>query len=366
MPCYITHTGCFLPGEPVENNDMERYIGKLWGESKVKRKILAANRITQRYYAQDQHQRATYSVYEMAAQAIANCLAGTSDTRVTYLSAGSTNAPLVGPGLATVIHRQLSEQGILKRPVEINSNSGICSSAAQAFVNAYRAIELGNHHQALCVGSEHPSEILKSSVVRPHYDLLQMYRDVKKSRWFMTVFLRFMLSDGAGAMLLSRQAPESGIGYKVNWTFSQSLAHQSPRCMQLETRSQRLTQDIRVLSEHLGPGVRQFVAAAMAHQDDRLANYQCVLPHISSHFFTRELKAVMREQLQGESKMDFWTNLSTVGNTGSASMYVMLDEYTRTQHPEPGSKILLFVPESGQFNFVLISLTVVGAGDGEV
>jgi len=366
MPCYITHTGCFLPGEPVENDNIEQYIGKLWGESKVKRKILAANRITQRYYAQDQRQRATYSVYEMAALAVEHCLAETTDEQVTYLSAGSTNAPLVGPGLATLVHSQLSEQGVLKRPIEINSNSGICSSAAQAFVNAYRAIELGDHSQALCVGSEHPSEIMKSRVVRPHYDWLQMFRDVKKSRWFMTVFLRFMLSDGAGAFLLSSEEPATGIGYKVNWTFSQSLASQSPLCMKLETKSQRLTQDIKILSENLGPGVRQFVSAAMAHQGDQLANYSCVLPHISSHYFTRELKTVMREQLGGESKIDFWTNLSTVGNTGSASMYVMLDEYTRTQAPKPGARILLFVPESGQFNFVFVSLTVVGTSDGSL
>ena len=42
-----------------------------------------------------------------------------------------------------------------------------------------------------------------------------------------------------------------------------------------------------------------------------------------------------------------------------ASIFVMLDEFRRTTTLRLGQRILLFVPESGQFNFVLIRLTVV-------
>jgi 3-oxoacyl-[acyl-carrier-protein] synthase-3 len=37
----------------------------------------------------------------------------------------------------------------------------------------------------------------------------------------------------------------------------------------------------------------------------------------------------------------------------------MLDEYLKTRPVASGDRILLFVPESGQFNYVLASLTVV-------
>ena len=57
--------------------------------------------------------------------------------------------------------------------------------------------------------------------------------------------------------------------------------------------------------------------------------------------------------------IDYWTNLETSGNTGAASIFIMLDEYTRTNRPEDGDRILLFIPESGQFNFVVISLTAI-------
>ena len=132
---------------------------------------------------------------------------------VTYLSAGSTNTPLVAPGLASLLHAKLSKQGWLQTPVETNSNSGICTSGAQALVNACRAVSSGEHSVALCVGVEQPSAILKSSVVRPPYDLWRMLRDVKRSRWFMTVFLRFMLSDGAGAWLVEDRPSKTGLSF---------------------------------------------------------------------------------------------------------------------------------------------------------
>ena len=38
--CYITSTGSYLPGEPVENKDMNQYLGKVLGEGRVQSKIL--------------------------------------------------------------------------------------------------------------------------------------------------------------------------------------------------------------------------------------------------------------------------------------------------------------------------------------
>ena len=39
----------------------------------------------------------------------------------------------------------------------------------------------------------------------------------------------------------------------------------------------------------------------------------------------------------------------------------MLDEYLKTRPVRSGDRLILFVPESGQFNYVLISLTVVSS-----
>ena len=198
--CYITSTGSYLPGDPVDNKSIAQYLGKLIGEARVKQKILAVNGIRNRYYALDKKQNATHSTYELAAEAVKDCLPHNRDTpTVDYLSAGSTHAPLLAPGFSSLLHDELSKQDIMSHSLEINSNSGICSSGAQAFVNASRAVKSGDANVAICVGVEQPSVALKSKAFRPTYDLRAIFKNLKTSKWFMSTFLRFMLSDGAGA-----------------------------------------------------------------------------------------------------------------------------------------------------------------------
>ena len=57
---------------------------------------------------------------------------------------------------------------------------------------------------------------------------------------------------------------------------------------------------------------------------------------------------------------DRWfSNLETRGNTGSASIFIALEEAWRTGRFAPGETILLAVPESGRFSFAFAHLTVV-------
>jgi 3-oxoacyl-[acyl-carrier-protein] synthase-3 len=172
----------------------------------------------------------------------------------------------------------------------------------------------------------------------------------------MSIFLRSMLSDGAGAFLLEDRQPESGLSFQVNWTYSRSFAHIAPLCMKLENRTLLLSQDVEILSEHLKPCTRKVVEEAFRTHDDDLSSYRCVLPHLSSFFFKRYLLSVLKEFCHGNS-VPYWTNLETAGNTGAASIYLMLDEYARSHPPADGDKLILFIPESGQFNFALVSLT---------
>jgi 3-oxoacyl-[acyl-carrier-protein] synthase-3 len=79
---------------------------------------------------------------------------------------------------------------------------------------------------------------------------------------------------------------------------------------------------------------------------------------MSSYYFEPAVKKIIAE-LSPSGEVPYWTNLRTAGNTGAASIYIMLDEYLKTRPVAPGDRILLFVPESGQFNYVLASLTVV-------
>lgn len=212
------------------------------------------------------------------------------------------------------------------------------------------------------MGTEHASEILKSSAIRPPQDTEMMRQDLQQSEWFMSVFLRFMLSDGAGACLLQNRPASVGTSFEIDWTFSRSFAHEEPLCMKLVNRSSLLSQDVRILSKYFIPSVEKFVGEALQRLGASPAEYHVILPHMSSFYFRRKMERVIRKFTRPESEtVDYWTNLATVGNTGAASIFIMLDEYVRTHSLNSGDRILLFIPESGQFNFVLISLRVVRA-----
>ncbi len=357
--CYITSTGSYLPGAPVDNESIAQYLGTVLGEGRVRRKILNANGIQTRHYALDKNQQATHSLYELAAEAVKNCLGDDKNSlNIDYLSAGTTHAPLLAPGLSSLLHDQLSKDNVISHSLEINSNSGICSSGAQALVNAARAVKSGDARAAICVGVEQSSVGLKSKAFRTIYDIPAILRDVRSSKWFMSVFLRFMLSDGAGAFLLEPQPAEQGHSLKVNWTYSRSFANQAPLCMQLQSDQMILSQDVSILARYMAPLSKKALEGALCEHGESLDNYDMVIPHMSSYYFEPAVKKIM-SKLSPSRQVPYWTNLRTAGNTGAASIFIMLDEYLKTQPVAAGDRLLLFVPESGQFNYVLISLTVV-------
>jgi 3-oxoacyl-[acyl-carrier-protein] synthase-3 len=357
--CYITSTGSFLPGDPIENDDIHRYLGRSIGEGRVRNKILTVNGIQTRHYSLDKKQNPTHSIYELASEAVKDCLSdGQDPSPIDYLSAGTTYAPILAPGLSSLLHDQLSKDKVIDHSLEINSNSGICSSGAQAIVNAARAVKARESKAAICVGVEQSSIGLRSKAFHTTYDIPAILRDVRRSRWFMSVFLRFMLSDGAGAFLIEGQPKARGISLLVNWTYSRSFANEAPLCMQLQSDPIMLRQDVTILAKHMAPLSKKAVEGALCEHAETLDCYKVVLPHMSSYYFEPAVKRIMAE-LSPNRDVPYWTNLRTAGNTGAASIFIMLDEYIKTQPVAAGDRILLFVPESGQFNYVLISLTVV-------
>jgi len=94
MNCYITRTGSFLPGRPIDNDAIERYLGIVEGEEKVKRQVLTANGIQSRYYALNEDQTATHDVYQLAAREVENCVSDAEvELPIMYQSPGRPTRP---------------------------------------------------------------------------------------------------------------------------------------------------------------------------------------------------------------------------------------------------------------------------------
>ncbi len=356
---YITGTGAFLPGDPVDNDTIHRYLGRVLGERRVRDKILRANGIRTRHYALDTAQNATHSVYELASRAVKACLAGRGAApAIDYLAAGSTHAPLLAPGIGSLVHDQLKKDALVDGPIEISSSAGICTSGAQALVHADRAIKSGDVTAAVAVGVEQSSVALKSKAFRPVHDVGAVVRDVRTSQWFMSVFLRFMLSDGAGAFLLEPRPRETGTSLRIDWSYSRSFANEAPLCMYLQSNPIRLSQDVTILARHMEPLALRALEGALVDHKEALTDYTAILPHLSSYYFEPVVQRAIAA-LSPTRRVPYWTNLQSAGNTGAASIFIMLDEYLRTKELRAGDRLLLFIPESGQFNFVILSLTVV-------
>ncbi|PTB90530.1 3-oxoacyl-ACP synthase, partial [Marivirga lumbricoides] len=87
--------------------------------------------------------------------------------------------------------------------------------------------------------------------------------------------------------------------------------------------------------------------------------------HYSSEIFKEPIKELMRKG-GGEIADEKWfSNLSTKGNTGAASIFIMLEELMYSGKLKTGDKILCMVPESGRFVTSFMQLTVEGSAEGE-
>lgn len=357
--CFITRTGAYLPGAPITNDCIQAYMGQVPGEERVRRMILRANGIKTRHYALDKQGNQTDSIYQMASCAVNDCLTpGEDPASIDYLAAGTSLAPIIAPGVSSILHEQLSKDGVVGHSVEITSNSGLCSSGAQPIVNAARAVKAGDARKALAVGIDQPSNHLKAERFAPAGPMPEDKKDMPTSPWFMSVFLRFMLSDGAGAFLIEPEPNPDTLSFKIDWTYSRSFANEAPLCMHMTSKNMILTQDVRILREYIGPLSKRALQGAMERHGETLEAYTMVLPHMSSYFFEADVKQGL-EELSQSGTVPYWSNLATAGNAGAASIYIMLDEYTKTHEVHRGDRFLLYVPESGQFNFVYVSLTVV-------
>lgn len=149
---YITSIGKFLPGTPIDNEEMEEYLGRIGRKSsKSMRRILDQNKIRYRHYAIDKDQKSLYSNAEMATNAIRDALERNQDdlfNQVDFLAVGTTQGDLLVPGFASMVH---AETGL---PVmEIATHHGVCGSGMQAIKNAFLQVQSGEKKAAISCGS---------------------------------------------------------------------------------------------------------------------------------------------------------------------------------------------------------------------
>jgi len=382
---YITAAGAYLPGEPVDNDRMENVLGLIDGKpSRLKKRILKSNGIKTRHYALGEDGQTTELNEELAAKAVHAALANSELTLedVEMLAAGTTQGDVPIPGFASMVHGRLGGP-----PMEILSAGGVCCSSMAALSSAYRAVATQQRKNAVVVGSELVSRSLKGTRFRResndpledgHLDGLRgSYRD------FDADFLRWMLSDGAGSLLLEGKLHGEKPSLRIDWIELKSYANEYETCMytgiahkdspragntwlDLATISEadkaelmRIRQDTGLLPQIVKLSVEEYLRLIKRERivPEELDHILC---HYSSHFFKGEIIKLLDEAHLGIPEEKWFTNLYTKGNTGAASIFIMLEEALNSGRFKKGEKILLMVPESGRFTVSFALLTCVG------
>src|SRR5262249_25070567 len=213
---FITSLGKFLPGPPVSNEEMEDYLGKIFGKrSRARMRILKQNRICSRHYAIDKQQRSLYSNAQMAALAVRDALERTGFALATidFLAAATSQGDFPLPGFASFVHAELGT------PVcEIASHHGVCAGGVAALKHASLQIESGKKVRAVACASEFASRLLKAS----RYEAQS--RVAAEGLSFETEFLRWMLSDGGGAALVEPGPGGGPLALRIEWIELKSYA----------------------------------------------------------------------------------------------------------------------------------------------
>ena len=269
-------------------------------------------------------------------------------------------------------------------PCEVVATAGVCLSGTMSLKYVYMSILSGLAVNGVATGSENVSSIMRAHLFADELESSNKQLTRNPEVAFEKDFLRWMLSDGAGAVWLS-DTPNNDkykISLRIDWIHQKSYAGELDACMYAGAEKQQdgtlrgwreylprewleqsvfsIKQDVKLLNDKIieytvTRPLQELVQQKKVNPDE----IDWFLPHYSSDFFRDKVDAGMH--LAGcEIHQDKWfSNLSTKGNTGSASIYIILEELFHSGRLQKGQRLLCYVPESGRFSTAFMHFTVV-------
>jgi len=173
------------------------------------------------------------------------------------LAAATTQGDYIVPGHATAVHAALGGE-----PIEIASFQSVCASSLMAAKAAWLAVRTGEHEVASACAGEFASRWF-----RPHFYEGTSLVNANGRLRPEAEFLRFTLSDGAGAIVIE-PTPRPG-ALRIRFIDVVSLASRFDPCMwagaALNTRA-----DLKTAWSHAGPRAAHEAGALALLQDFEL------------------------------------------------------------------------------------------------
>jgi 3-oxoacyl-[acyl-carrier-protein] synthase-3 len=371
---FITGTGVFLPGEPVPNDRMEDFIGRIGGRpSSIGQRALRWNGINTRHYALTPAGAPLHSNASMSAAAVMTALqdAGLGRESLQFLATATTQGDLLVPGHASAVHGELGGGAL-----ELASFQSVCVSSLMAAKAAWNAVRTGEAECAVAVASE-----FSSRWFRPGFYEGTALVDAKGRLSMEADFLRWTLSDGAGAVLIEPVRAHARPSLKIEWIDLTSLAGRFDPCMWAGAPIRART-DFKSAWGSAGPQsahgagaiallqdfallkiiVRAWIGVYLEKVDNGRINpgkVDWLLCHYSARSLRHEIVSLLESTRAMIPEEKWFTTLPATGNAGSASIWLMLDALRQAGAAKVGDNILCIVPESGRALVGFMMLEVV-------
>ncbi|ROO52001.1 3-oxoacyl-[acyl-carrier-protein] synthase-3 [Micromonospora sp. Llam0] len=359
MSARILATGSYLPGEPIDNEQLEKLCGPLPAD------VLAGLGVARRHWLVDpatgEHIISNSRMAEAAARvALAKAGLAPQDVDLIVLSTASPEYHL--PTAASYVQEHLG----LQRCATIELRAG-CVGAVQALDIARRQLADGTFRTALVIGAEAISPLLV-----PMYQGLDPLGVRMRDRMSLYNF-----GDGAAAVVLRadpargtgpERAPGLGacvfgtaclgggrkpgmrvVGGGTDLPYSRQLARKRLMDIQLDA------------SGVAGLGPQVFVTALRDMLDRtgwQLSDIDAfVLPEGNAEYFSSELAAAgMSRQDHELVQRRVVENLADVAATGSPAVLLALDAGVAQGRIRPGDTVLLLAIEASRYVYAGLSL----------
>jgi 3-oxoacyl-[acyl-carrier-protein] synthase III len=357
-PVYIAGSSTFLPGDPVPFDDIGRYLGELTESPASVRRWMARTHpvmkelldVKRFHYAIDPLTREfTEDNITMSVKAALGALdsAGMTPSDIDLLCYGSSHQDQM-PTASVRIQEALGIEACDELSIHAN-----CTSAYKALYLAHMLIQNGRNGNALVVSSN-----MASSQLRAEY----YNQDLADKE---SLFLRWFLCDGAGAVIVSNKNQKSH-GFVIEHTSIESVGGKKPSLMydrrpalwlnpktEFSQGLHHLRQNFR---NELGTSTFQEEGGSVFFKGLLRMLDECGVSPSSIRFFQVNMPAKhIVDSVKDECRaigilpQAFYTRLDTLGYTGPPMALIGLDTLLREERFSPGDRVASFVTEVSKF-----------------
>lgn len=353
----LTGTGSYLPGKPVPLSDVDYFLGELTEAPEKLQKWLQRMKelmkemleVEYYHYAIDPVTREyTDDNITMSVKAAKKALesAGLKATDIDLIVYGSAHQDQM-PTASVRIQEALGIEQCGELSIHAN-----CTSAYKALLVASDFIRSGRYKNALVISSS-----MSSSELRAEYYNQAL---VKKEE----LFLRYFLSDGAGALILQATDKKSN-GLFVENTYMESIGGKKPSAMLNHRPAYWMNpkKEYELAYHHLGQMFNEQLRAHFHDEDGSvfikglkrmLGKYPINLKDIrffQVNFPSKHISELIMDEC-GELNIQrekLYTKMSSMGYAGPPMAFISIDRILHEEKLKNNDLILSFVTEVSKF-----------------